>query len=415
MMKKLVIGEPVIVSQSTTEAIRAGGWQDPEIRCSNGVLYVRFSGVRDEYENHDRENRNPVFKSVDCGVTWARVENPAKEWTEAQTPISNGDKVRFTGSPLITDKELLAKLGEPAVERGADKMKVPAYKGVYTNAEMRKILGDDCNKTIMSHRLKKGETELVNQLCEVRWDDLAYGLVFNGYVGAMYAQPYREDKDGVLYLPVATHCVNPDGSLVSGYRSMSMLKSTDHGYSWEHVGTCEYHDEYNIPNAIEVEGFMECAFEICDDGSFFMIMRSGSISPYVIGDDDHPSPKCMITYSYDKGKTWTKPEVFYEYGVLPRSVKKGDGTILMTSGRPDVYVRACYDGKGKEWDDVIHVLDVPKEYYYNGYWEYTCSNNDVCAYDDKTAFLTYSNFQLTTPEGVRAKSIIVRKISIVEE
>jgi hypothetical protein len=160
---------------------------------------------------------------------------------------------------------------------------------------------------------------------------------------------------------------------------------------------------------------MEAALEICDDGSFFMIMRSGSLSPFVIGDDDHPAPKCMITYSYDKGKTWTKPEIFYDYGVLPRSVKMNDGTILMTSGRPDVYVRACYDGKGKEWDDVIHVLDVPKEHQYNAYWEYTCSNNSLCVYDDTTAYLTYSNFQLKTPEGVRAKSIIVRKISIVEE
>ncbi len=413
-MKKLVIGDPVIVSQSTTEPIMHGGWQDPEIRCKDGVLYVRFSGVKDDYENRDRENKNPVYKSID-GINWEPAKNNALEWTNAQTPIANGDKVRFTGVPSVTDKQLLETLGEPALIRGADKMKVPAYKGVYTNAEMRKILGDDTNKVIKSHRIKAGESELTRTKCEVKWDDLAYGKIFNGYVACAYAQPFRQDKDGTLYLPVAAHCVRPDGSLVSGYRSMCMLKSVDNGYSWEHVGTCEYHDEYNIPNAIEVEGFMESAFEICDDGSFFMIMRSGSLSPFVIGDDDHPAPKCMIAYSYDKGKTWTKPEIFYEYGVLPRCVKMGDGTILMTSGRPDVYVRACYDGKGKEWDDVIHVLDVPKEHYYNAYWEYTCSNNDICAYDDTTAYLTYSNFQLTTPEGVRAKSIIVRKISIVEE
>ncbi len=414
MMKKLVIGEPVIVSQSTTEPIMHGGWQDPEIRCKDGVLYVRFSGVKDDFENHDRENKNPVYKSID-GVNWEKVKNNALEWTEAQHEITNGDKVRFTGAPSVTDPELLAKLGEPAENRGKSAVKAPCFIGVYTKAEMRKILGDNVSKTIMSHRLKKGATELENKLCEVKWDDLAYGRVYTGYVGAMYAQPYREDKDGTLYMPVCSFCVNKDGSPVSSYRCMSMLKSIDHGYSWEHVGTCEYKEEYNIPNAIEVEGFMEAALEICDDGSFFMIMRSGSLSPFVIGDDDHPAPKSYITYSYDKGKTWTKPEVFYEYGVLPRSVKMGDGTILMTSGRPDVYVRACYDGKGKEWDDVVHVLDVPKEHYYKAYWEYTCSNNSLCAYDDTTAYLTYSNFQLKTPEGVRAKSILVRKISIVEE
>jgi hypothetical protein len=414
MMKKLVIGKPIIVSQSTTEPIMHGGWQDPEIRCKDGVLYVRFSGVKDDFENRDRENKNPVYKSYD-GINWEKVKNNALEWTEAQAEISNGDKVRFTGAPNITEPERLEILGEPDEKRGKSKVKAPCFVGAYTNAEIRKVLGDDVNKTIMSHRLKKGAAELENKLCEVKFDELAYGRIYTGYVGATYAQPYREDKDGTLYMPLCCFSVDDNGALVSPYRCMSMLKSTDHGYNWEHVGTCKYKEEYNIPSAIEVEGFMEAALEICDDGSFFMIMRSGSLSPFVIGDDDHPAPKSYITYSYDKGKTWTTPKVFYEYGVLPRSVKMGDGTILMTSGRPDVYVRACYDGKGKEWDDVIHVLDVPKEHYYKAYWEYTCSNNSLCAYDDTTAYLTYSNFQLTTPEGVRAKSIIVRKISIVEE
>ena len=52
-MKKPIIGERIVVSQSTTEAIRAGGWQDPEIKNSDGVLYVRFSGkMRKIYEQY---------------------------------------------------------------------------------------------------------------------------------------------------------------------------------------------------------------------------------------------------------------------------------------------------------------------------------------------------------------------------
>ena len=414
-MKKIVIGEPVIVSQSTTEPIVHGGWQDPEIRCKDGVLYVRFSGVKDDFENRDRENLNPVYKSID-GKRWEKVANNRLEWTKAQPSISTGEKVRFTGLQSISDPDLLKKIGEPKECRGASAMKFPPFRGLYTKDELRAVLGDTVDYIVAKHIVNDDTNEVETRLCKVDWDDVVGVKIYNGYVNtSIYAQPHRQDKDGSIYLPVATFTIDSNGLPNSGYRSMAMLKSTDEGETWEYQGICRYEDEYNIPSALEIEGFNEAAFEICDDGSFFMIMRSGSISPFAIGDDDHPAPKCMITYSYDKGKTWTTPEIFYDYGVLPRSGKLGDGTILMTSGRPDVYVRACFDGKGKEWDDVVHVLEVPKEKFYNGYWEYTCSNNGICAYDDTTAYLTYSNFQLKTPEGVRAKSIIVRKISIVEE
>jgi hypothetical protein len=260
-MKKLVIGEPVIVSQSTTEPIRHGGWQDPEIRCKDGVLYVRFSGVMDDFENRDRENKNPVYKSTD-GINWEKVENNALEWTRAQAPISNGEKVRFVGTPSITDPALLEKLGQPKDCRGESKIKVPCFKGLYSKDELRSVLGESVDYMITAHRIKEGSDELESTLCPVKnWDNYAGIKIYNGYVThSVYAQPYRQDKDGTIYMPVSSFALNEDGTPDSGYRSMHMLKSTDLGKTWEHQGVCLYKDEYNIPSAIEVEGFMEAAF-----------------------------------------------------------------------------------------------------------------------------------------------------------
>ena len=414
-MKKITLGDPIIVSQNPNEPIRAGGWQNPSIRNLDGVLYIRFRGVKDAYENLDGANRNPVYRSLDGGHTWEHIKDHAMAWAMAQTPIANGDRVTFTGPGYITDTNGYPK---PAPERSGKNVLRPNFVGVYTDDELRPFVGDVLEHNIECYRIKAGTNEMVKHKCKVDWKNVKGSvLIYNGYIStsAYLCGEYRVDKDGTMYMPASGMMLNPDGSLASKYSCMFFLKSTDNGYSWEYVGGIPYKDEYNLPNAIEVEGFMECCLEIAEDGSFFTIMRSGSLSPYVRGDDEHPAPKCYIAYSYDKGKTWTTPEVFYEYGILPRSTKMPDGTFLMTSGRPDVYIRACYDGLGKKWEDVIHVLEVPEKDKYLAYEQYTCSNNGICAYDENTAFVTYSNFKLTTPEGVRANTIVVQKITITEE
>ena len=414
-MKKIILGKPVIVSQNTTEPIMHGAWQNPVVRYNDGVLYVRFKGVKDTYENQDEKNKNPVFRSFDMGETWEQMENVAKAWAMAQTPLPNGDRVAFHPLPYITDTSAFPNLAPHRADKNILKGDII---GAYTYSEIREFVGEDLDLPLICHRIKDGSDEMTEHRCRVDWKGvMAYPLIYKGYVGlsGYICGEYRVDKDGTIYLPVSCLKLNPDETLASKYQCMFFLKSTDNGYSFEYVGGLTYKDEYNPPNAIDVEGFLECCLEICDDGSFFAILRSGSISPFVRGDDYHPAPKCYISHSYDKGENWTEPAVFYDYGVLPRSTKMPDGTFLMTSGRPGVYLRACFDGKGEEWGDIIEIIKVPKEDRYTAYEQYTCCNNGICAYDEKTAFLSYSNFQLNTPDGVRAKSIIVQKITISED
>ena len=412
-MKKIILGEPVIISQSTTEPIMHGAWQNPLVRYNDGVLYVRFKGVKDCYENQDEANKNPVFRSLDGGKSWERMEKVAKAWAMAQAPIANGDRVAFHPIPLITDTK---DFPPPAPHRAKECILKGDVVGAYTTEELRGFVPDeDLDFPLICHRISAGTDEMTEHRCRVDWKGVkAHSLIYKGYVSvsAYICGEYRVDKDGAIYLPVSGLGLDPDGALASKYQCMFFLKSTDNGYSFEYVGGLSYKDEYNLPNAIDVEGFLECCLEICDDGSFFAILRSGSISPFTRGDDDHPAPKCYISHSYDKGKSWSAPEVFYDYGVLPRSTRMPDGTFLMTSGRPGVYIRACFDGVGKEWTESLHVVKVPESEKYTAYEQYTCCNNGICAYDESTAFLTYSDFQLTTPEGERAKSIIVRKITV---
>ena len=88
------------------------------------------------------------------------------------------------------------------------------------------------------------------------------------------------------------------------------------------------------------------------------------------------------------------------------------GVTILSSGRPGVYLRYSGDGNLEEWTDPEFIIKVPEEDVYKAYYEYTCCNTDLCVYDENTAFLVYSDFQLKDKDGRRAKSIVVRKLTV---
>ena len=409
-MKKITVGDPVIVSQSTTEPIRHGGWQDPCIKCKDKILYVRFNGVMDNYDFNGVYDKNPVFFSKDEGRTWERTSN--SEWDKIGLELPNGDVVSFYADPTSKWKNI-GNLPPLDPRRSGENIKLNNFVGCYTREELYPIFGDGIDRRIYAQRLKKGASEPVKEYCKLNYNRIAYHLLSNGMLSGFYpTSAPRTDTEGNIYLPLGGFYILPNGEMGSDVKCIHMFRSADNGKSFDYLSTVPYKREYDDENAFEIEGFNECAFEILSNGTFMLIMRSGSLSPYILGSKDRPAPKAFITYSYDKGMTWTRPEIFYDYGVRPNSAKTADGTVVMTSGRPDVYIRVSENKEATEWGDVIHVLPVPEKDYYNAYWEYTCSNNDVCLYDGNVLFLVYSDFTLKTKDGVRAKSIVVRKITV---
>ncbi|MBO5786178.1 MAG: hypothetical protein J6R45_02535, partial [Clostridia bacterium] len=80
--------------------------------------------------------------------------------------------------------------------------------------------------------------------------------------------------------------------------------------------------------------------------------------------------------------------------------------------RPGVYLRVSQDISADKWSDVYHVVEVPKEDFYSKYYEYSCCNTCLAVTGPSTAFIAYSDFTLNAPDGRRAKSIMVRKITV---
>ena len=407
-MRKVKMGDPVIVAQSTTEPILFGGYQDPFIRCNGqGELYVRFNTRRDCHETFGTETSNPVYKSTDAGKTWEFLPNPLYSWITARKSLPNGDYLELREHSIVTDLPEL-----PPLPEGRDNcITIASSSSVYLVDELLPVLGDRVAKEFKAYRVLAGTEEIVEETCRINWKNMPLRYFNNRkpFLSRIFGNTYRVDKNGVLWMPVNGPYIDDSGKLGSGYDCMHMLRSDDMGHTWDYVSSVVYKEEYNHPDAVDVEGFSETTLEILDDGSLFCIMRSGSLHPFKMGKENHPIPKLYAVKSSDGGKTWTKPVPFYDYGVFPVSVKLDCGSIIMSSGRPGVYIRTCDDHAAENWNDVIPILAVPDEDVYKAYYEYSCSNTGVCGYDSNTAFLVYSNFRLNDPSGKRAKSILVQK------
>lgn len=412
-MKKVTIGEPSIVAQSTTAPILFGAYQLPIIRCNEkGELFVRFSARVDNPSTWGQEDGNPVYRSVDGGKTWEHVKEATLAWVTAQQPLPNGDYLEMREYALMDNLPELPPLPPNRHWLGAG-----GERDVYLVDELYPVLGDKIAKEFGVYRVKAGTNEIVEETCKIHWKDMPCVLHEKRALRRLFGQTlsglrFKTDANGVLWLPVPAPYITPEGELGSERFCIHILNSKDNGYNWYYVSTIVYKNEYNHPDSISVEGFSEASLSFADDGGIICVLRSGSLHPKKIGDDDHPAPLAYWTKSIDGGKTWAEPRPFYKYGVMPVLEKLGCGTLLLSSGRPGVYLRVCDDPKGEEWSDCIPIVEVPKEDYYNAYFEYSCSNTSLCLYDDHTAFLAYSDFRLNAPDGKRAKSILVRKITV---
>lgn len=412
-MKTIRLSEPVIVAQNTTEPVLFGGYQDPMIRGgADGTLYVRFNARRDSWLTFGEEEQNPVYKSTDGGTSWERCAHAQDEWLRAGTPLPNGDLFYFREHAVLRGETLPALPPLPEGRRLRT-----AGMAVYTVNELQPYLGDRVAKEFKAYRVKAGSDEIIEETCAVHWDNMPVVLHPDGFLIRVFPHPglcMKVSPDGTLWMPVDAPAVNEDGTLASLRRCTALLRSTDMGHTWEYVSHILYREDFNPPTAIDVEGFMECSLEFLRDGSCIALLRSGSLSPFVVGDDAHPAPIMMQTRSYDGCKTWETPTYFYDYGVLPVSRMLQDGTVLMASGRPGVYLRVSQNVSATEWSEIVPVVEVPKEDFYARYYEYTCCNTGLVVTGPNTAVIAYSDFTKTAPDGKRAKSIMVRKITVEE-
>jgi len=123
-----------------------------------------------------------------------------------------------------------------------------------------------------------------------------------------------------------------------------------------------------------------------------------------------------IVYSKDMGKTWSQPKKITDYGVFPQLLKLKNGVIVLSYGRPGIYLRFSTDN-GKTWGPPITLHGVKPEgltlsKYRKIRYQDTCGYTGLLAIGSDKFLIVYSDTTYYDKKGNLRKRIIVREVDV---
>jgi hypothetical protein len=371
---------PVTVSVASKPE-KWGYFQFPSIGHKlDGSLQVKWNMTIDAIQAYGLDNSGSA-NSIDGGKTW----KPQKEAeTLGSILLPNGDRLKIITPKAIKVEDL--KLPKPIGTHYYRLHDMPASRqGVFLK------------------RLKKGETEWKTEQASL-YDPQAARYSQAGLVPVVWWGDMRVAADGSLIAGIYPGNLIGEDGLVNPKSGIFFYKSIDDGHSWRIQGRIPYQaDTIADPKWNKRSGFSETAFEILKDGTFLSVMRTTDL----VGNGP-----MYTSCSKDSGKTWTKPTVTTDAGVMPRLLQLDNGVVVMAAGRPGVQLR--FSTNGKEWSDAFEMLPFTMNLAEEMTWRgaVSCGYTELLATGPNSFLLVYSDFKYKTTEGDIRKAILVREVTI---
>ncbi len=188
-----------------------------------------------------------------------------------------------------------------------------------------------------------------------------------------------------------------------------VFESTDSGRTWNYIsqilstaerraksvefaGTTNADEGYSEPRMIEMP-----------DGSFFMLLRTGS------------ARTMFWSRSTDRGRTWSEPEVFDHCGVLPALLQLDCGVTIASYGRPCLYLRGTTDPTGLTWADHVEIPLCSSDLPIDGtkYMQKSCFYTGMAALDENSFLLSFTDFQYPNKDGVPVHTVLTRRVHVI--
>jgi len=111
--------------------------------------------------------------------------------------------------------------------------------------------------------------------------------------------------------------------------------SDDGGFTWRYLSTCASWED--VPDASE--GPNESNTVRLGDGQLMCVHRVGNGQRY------------QKSYSADDGATWSKPKPVEDaWSVEPQLARLDNGALLLSGGRPGLFLWVCTDREGGRWE-----------------------------------------------------------------
>ena len=185
-----------------------------------------------------------------------------------------------------------------------------------------------------------------------------------------------------------------------------VFESTDNARTWNYVSQILSTEERRARSvAVEGtssgdEGYTEPKMIEMPDGSFFMLLRTGS------------SRTLFYSVSTDNCRTWSEPAAFDECGVLPQLLRLENGMTIASYGRPTLYVRATNDPTGQEWADHVEI-PLCNDMALSKYMQKGCFYTGLLALDEDSFLICFTDFNYPNKDGVPVHTVLTRRVHVV--
>lgn len=423
------IGEERVITQGIRpEEKMWGPYQFPRPYNLGDRLLVAVHVADDNIKSFGEPNR--WFESRDQGGTWKEVDSSVA--TQGGLLLPSGDRLYFpmeNGIELKEYKDTPQRFLTPGYDfkKQADEGTLPIPDGVtyWMGGNTIKAYNADrlppslAKKEWLAKRIPAGKTEAVTEMVKVDWPYLTRVVHSGNILKPIFPRGTPKlGPDGAIWVAAFSgegH-LNPQNGQYSPYYAAELLRSDDNGHSFSLRGHMEYEangSEYPYLSG----GFSDSDFEFMPDGSIVWFMRS----TWYASTGWEWAPMYM-SRSTDGGRTWEKPVLFADVGILPRLCKLDSGITLLCYARPGTYISVCENDSGTQWSEPLVILDGSQDrsHLHNikveqptfHQWDGSCSNPELIPLDKDSAMLFYSDFYYPDETGVKRKSILCRKITV---
>jgi hypothetical protein len=378
--------EPVLIDQAGPEVKTWGPYRMPKVfRMPNGELCLTFAIGLDLYE--DQGMTGPAFVSNDNGHSWRKSAWPhpgISGMNPLIMPIHDGEYYCIpAGKGIELD---LSKLPKPAG-------KYKAYAGgpIY----WLKDLPDDAIRWFKDIRAMRWTPTTKAWTQEsVKWDHNGQ-LIFTRELGGdwtnkvYFESPVVRSGKELLHADYWTVYESKPGQPPLDWQCW-LMASTDNGRSWKRRGCMATISEKN-----DCTG--EPVIEMNLSNELVGVLRRdvGSLEPM------------YLVHSNDRGYSWSEPQTLFDFGVFPRLLQMGNGVLVLSFGRPGVWLSFSLDG-GHSWTQPQAIIEGDR----NNSAQHSCGYTSLLALSKDTFLIAYGNFEFPNAKGEPCKTILVRRVTV---
>jgi len=391
----IMLHDPVVVAVSNPDENRWGYHQFPRISRLPGrpggrlLLTYNFSGD----DNLEYGEPGPAYTSRDTGGTWQSFDAsatafPAPELTVSHSPVSELYDDDYLCVPMQTAYPS-DRFPRELIDKPVARFFCYNWRSLYDLQA--------CPFWIRNHFSRIDGVRWDNATqhwkpAAVRWD--TDGLLVRMAEGNSWSRTSFEHRlvkhRGLLfYADWKSHYLHADGRPPLNMETVIMV-SDDNAWSFKR------RTELADPTGEDMLG--ESALAETSDNALLCVMRRA----------DHNQKPMMLSRSADAGHTWTPLRSLHRFGVLPQLRLLGNGVMVLSFGRPGVWLSLSADGTGRDWTEPVPVTKADDR----NVSAHTCGYTDMVALDDNNLLLAYSDFRHQHDNGTTRKAIMVRRVTI---